>query len=572
MKSHTSAIKASHKTSDGPSAQSSAGENAVAIAAPSYGIEFIDRLGSAPAFNTSAQSAAGPLAVSMPSDPAEVEAERIADEVMRDTDESAGTRPISTRLTPARIHRRSAGRAAEDEAAAKLPGLIERATASGQRLDPGIQRTMESRFGGHFGDVRVHTDETAAKSARSLRAHAYTIGNNIVFGAGRYALHTHAGQRLLAHELTHVVQQSQNGDLAVQRDVAVAQGREEPPRIRERSKLGLQRQDRAVDPTARKAAEKAYAAAKEAEAINRDYTDAQTYVTDFYSTYARIQDDLAEAAHRAINKFSEISGIPDSRLKANLTYQLIRITLGILPGAGSIIRLFDVLSKGLTLAVEGSRLATIAGVVAQRGAAGVFTATQPGVASERLAATAFLDTLSKFDSEGAAKIEQERIATRQIVEQLGKDPRFRNKVLSDIQHVLGPSPIYEADAIQQFEQEYELQLYKQYYVEHAWINHMPPSLMGTPYTRYAIVDVPTTAQSRILALHKKLNHVAQVSIDERFAEYMGHPEYAEVVKILLNWGVKLYWLRGYVSDKPEELSTGDVLQQPYRGARFREVK
>ena len=65
---------------------------------------------------------------------------------------------------------------------------------------------MEPRFGQDFGNVRVHTNETAARSAATLRAAAYTVGSHIAFAPERYAPHTGAGRRLLAHELAHVVQ------------------------------------------------------------------------------------------------------------------------------------------------------------------------------------------------------------------------------------------------------------------------------------------------------------------------------------------------------------------------------
>jgi hypothetical protein len=68
-----------------------------------------------------------------------------------------------------------------------------------------------------FGGVRVHTDGRAAESARSMRAHAYTVGNHVVFGAGRYAPQTRDGRSLLAHELTHVVQQAGRGSPMLQR-------------------------------------------------------------------------------------------------------------------------------------------------------------------------------------------------------------------------------------------------------------------------------------------------------------------------------------------------------------------
>ena len=68
---------------------------------------------------------------------------------------------------------------------------------------------FEPRFGVDFGGVRVHADGESADAAKGLRARAYTIGDDIVFGDGEYAPHTSHGRRLLAHELTHVVQQRQ---------------------------------------------------------------------------------------------------------------------------------------------------------------------------------------------------------------------------------------------------------------------------------------------------------------------------------------------------------------------------
>jgi uncharacterized protein DUF4157 len=82
----------------------------------------------------------------------------------------------------------------------------------GSSLDRSTKIFMESRFGYNFSNVRIHTSEKAASSARSMNALAYTIGNNIVFGQGQYQPNTHSGQKLLAHELTHVVQQHQQSD------------------------------------------------------------------------------------------------------------------------------------------------------------------------------------------------------------------------------------------------------------------------------------------------------------------------------------------------------------------------
>ncbi len=85
---------------------------------------------------------------------------------------------------------------------------VDRALASPARsLDPATRAAMEPRFGHDFSQVRVHTGGQADASARALDANAYTVGRDIVFGRDRYSPHSPEGRRLLAHELTHVVQQ-----------------------------------------------------------------------------------------------------------------------------------------------------------------------------------------------------------------------------------------------------------------------------------------------------------------------------------------------------------------------------
>jgi len=82
-------------------------------------------------------------------------------------------------------------------------------STAGQPLDRETRAFLEPRFGHDFSKVRVHTDAGAARSARAVDAMAYTIGTDIVFDHGRYQPRQREGQKLLAHELTHVVQQSQ---------------------------------------------------------------------------------------------------------------------------------------------------------------------------------------------------------------------------------------------------------------------------------------------------------------------------------------------------------------------------
>lgn len=78
---------------------------------------------------------------------------------------------------------------------------------NGQPLDAPTRAFMEPRFGHDFGQVRVHADAAAAESARAVRARAYTVSGNIVFGDGEFSPHTARGSELLAHELAHTVQQ-----------------------------------------------------------------------------------------------------------------------------------------------------------------------------------------------------------------------------------------------------------------------------------------------------------------------------------------------------------------------------
>jgi hypothetical protein len=78
----------------------------------------------------------------------------------------------------------------------------------GRPLDPATRAFMEPRFGHDFSNVRVHTDDAAARAARSIDAVSYTSGTDIAFASGRYAPESPKGREVLAHELTHVVQQS----------------------------------------------------------------------------------------------------------------------------------------------------------------------------------------------------------------------------------------------------------------------------------------------------------------------------------------------------------------------------
>jgi hypothetical protein len=107
-------------------------------------------------------------------------------------------------------------------------GMQEVLRSSGAPLGGDTRRLMESRIGANFGNVRVHTDARAATSARALNAKAYTVGRDVVFASGQYSPHSPDGQKLLAHELAHTIQQQgygRNDDIAARAGSAGEQAR-----------------------------------------------------------------------------------------------------------------------------------------------------------------------------------------------------------------------------------------------------------------------------------------------------------------------------------------------------------
>ena len=149
----------------------------------------------------------GKFAISQSSDPLEQEADRIADQVVgtaqteRDGVASDVSRPAMTQLV---------AKSADTDVGSTDVDLMVNSTIStgGTPLSMATRRFMEPRFGHDFSQVRVHTDEAASRSAQIMQARAYTVADDIVFAAGKYAPGTQDGDRLLAHELTHVLQQT----------------------------------------------------------------------------------------------------------------------------------------------------------------------------------------------------------------------------------------------------------------------------------------------------------------------------------------------------------------------------
>ena len=120
--------------------------------------------------------------------------------------ESSGPTGACAECRKGRLQRNAADQA---EPSAAPPIVNDALFAPGQPLEATTRAFMEPRFGHDFSQVRVHTGAKAAESAQAVNALAYTVGRDIVFGAGRYAPGTPEGDKLIAHELTHVAQQSQ---------------------------------------------------------------------------------------------------------------------------------------------------------------------------------------------------------------------------------------------------------------------------------------------------------------------------------------------------------------------------
>ena len=140
------------------------------------------------------------LAVGSSHDPLELEADRIADQVV------ANSGSATVGKSPLRIQRLTGqSLAGSIEAPASVGQVL---ASTGRPLEPSVRQDMEQRFGYDFSSVRVHSGSDAERSARDVNAAAYTFEHNIVFARDAFAPDTNPGRKLLAHELTHVVQQS----------------------------------------------------------------------------------------------------------------------------------------------------------------------------------------------------------------------------------------------------------------------------------------------------------------------------------------------------------------------------
>ncbi|HEV2835408.1 MAG TPA: DUF4157 domain-containing protein, partial [Pyrinomonadaceae bacterium] len=175
-----------------------------------------------------------PGKVSKAYDPAELEAEETARKVMR-----MQTAPATKPTPPPTGTARGGIQRAEAPHAQPAPAPPARTTSSsrvsisgGSPLPASVRSHMEPRFGASFSNVRVHTGDAAAQQSAHVSAHAFTVGNHIFFGKNQYQPDSASGKELIAHELTHTIQQ----EAVVQRKVDTTVTHRSEPRIQ---RLGI---------------------------------------------------------------------------------------------------------------------------------------------------------------------------------------------------------------------------------------------------------------------------------------------------------------------------------------------
>lgn len=144
-----------------------------------------------------------------------------------DCEQQVQRQPVEEEEEEEMVHRKTispsspAGQQGQETTQSPIPSIVHEVLHfPGEPLDSNTRTFMESRFGHGFSQVRVHTDAKAAESARDVNAHAYTVGHNVVFGGGRFEPETYVGKHLIAHELTHVIQQSSAGNQVQCEDAA----------------------------------------------------------------------------------------------------------------------------------------------------------------------------------------------------------------------------------------------------------------------------------------------------------------------------------------------------------------
>lgn len=149
------------------------------------------------------------LAIGQANDSYEKEADNIANKVISMSTQhnslASQISPLNTSSTQRKTTNTNGTK--NQMVSSQIERKINTSKGGGSAMDIGTQTEMSQKFGTNFGDVRIHTDQLSIQMNRQLEAKAFTVGNNIYFNQGQYSPDNQQGKHLLAHELTHVVQQ-----------------------------------------------------------------------------------------------------------------------------------------------------------------------------------------------------------------------------------------------------------------------------------------------------------------------------------------------------------------------------
>ena len=211
MKQMSLGSKTPRQTKNTSQTDSPASQNAVSLAPPDYGIDFVD---SEPGVVMPLQRSSGlliqaKLKIGSPGDIYEQEADKVADQVMSIPESAVGSSEQKERSsrTPVQLVQRTLP--VGDNVSVDRESLPQsQSLSSGQTLSSQRRAFFESRLGHDFSCVRIHADARSAGMTDALSADAFAVGRDIYFGAGKFQPRTKKSDRLLGHELAHVIQQS----------------------------------------------------------------------------------------------------------------------------------------------------------------------------------------------------------------------------------------------------------------------------------------------------------------------------------------------------------------------------
>ena len=197
--------------------------------------------GNAKSFITTTPIIQKKLKIGESDDKYEIEADRMADQVVQmkpigidklkptnnviqrkcascDEEKHIQKKSLIDQITPL-IQKKATNQGGETQVSKAITNNIKQSKGGGNSLKGEVKHHMESGFGVDFSDVRIHTDSNANKLSEKLNAKAFTVGNDIFFNKRKYDPNSNSGKHLLAHELTHTIQQSGQINLKIQREM-----------------------------------------------------------------------------------------------------------------------------------------------------------------------------------------------------------------------------------------------------------------------------------------------------------------------------------------------------------------